>query len=176
MRLSYTERWMGVGLIAAVVVWSFYVLAVRPTAERVQTLKRVIPEKQHVLEQLRATSAQYRTLQSKLDGYKRRASSEAGNFEPLRFLESTTNRLHLTKKVASMKQEVLQLDSGYCEVIIEIRLETVTLKELVDLLLRIKSSEHALWTKNLYARKNSANPDLLDASIQVSALKLNKAM
>jgi len=95
-------------------------------------------------------------------------------FELPAFLESITTQLHLAEKVAAMKQELLQPDSNYCETVVEVKLENITLRQLVDFLLKIKSSNRFLRIKSLYTKKNTSNPDLLDTAIQVSALKLNE--
>jgi len=173
MQLTYRERWMTVGLIAFLALWALYALGVRPAAERLETLKRVIPEKRQVLDELRAKSAQYLAMQAQLDGFKQRALLESKDFEPLRFLESTVNQMSLAKQLSSMKQEVLQLDSSYCEVIVEIKLETITLKQLIELLLKVRTSSYPLRIRSLYTKKNTANPELLDTLIQISALKIS---
>ena len=171
MQLTYRERWMIVGTIVFLGLWAVYALGVRPAVERLQTLKRVIPEQQQVLEKLRVKSAQYLAMQDELDGYKQRALLEGKDFEPLRFLESTVNQMNLTKKLSSMKQEMLQLDSSYCEVIVEIKLQAVSLEQLVELLLKVRASSYPLRIRSLYTKKSSAEPELLDTLIQISALK-----
>ena len=65
-------------------------------------------------------------------------------------------------------------DSDYSEIIVEVGLENLTLEQLVRFLIEIKSSNHSLWIKTLYTKKNAADPRLLDTVIQVSTLKLNK--
>jgi uncharacterized membrane-anchored protein YjiN (DUF445 family) len=111
-----------------------------------------------------------------LDDYKRKAASEEKGFELLSFLESINDQLHLTEKVAAMKQEVLQIDSNYCEIIVEAELENITLQQLMDYLLKVKTSPNCLQVKSLYANKNPANPDLLDTTVQIAVLKLNNTL
>jgi predicted nuclease of restriction endonuclease-like (RecB) superfamily len=175
MRLTRRERSLAVGLIVLVICWVLFVFGIRPAAERIETLNRVIPEKQKELEELRTKSTQYLTLQAGLDDYKRKAASEEKGFELLSFLESINDQLHLAEKVVAMKQQVIQLDSSYCEIIVETEMENLTLKQLMDFLLKIKSSNHLLQIKSLYTKKNTANTNLLDSVIQVSTLKLNNA-
>jgi predicted nuclease of restriction endonuclease-like (RecB) superfamily len=152
-----------------------FAFGIRPAAERIETLNRVISEKQRALGELRTKSAQYLVLRASLDDYKRKATSEEKGFELLPFLESINKELHLAEKVAAMKQEILQIDSNYCEIIVETELENLTLKQLMEFLLKIKSSPHHLQIKSLYTKRNTANPNRLDTVIQISTLELNDA-
>jgi hypothetical protein len=175
MRLTHRERWLVVGLIVLAAVWVLFVFGIRPAAERIETLNRVIPEKQKELGVIREKSAQYLTLLAGLDDYKRKASSEEKGFELLPFLESLNEQLHLAQKVTAMKQEVLPIDSNYYQIIVETELQNLTFQQLIELLLKIKSSPHHLQIKSLYAKKNTANPNLLDSVIQISTLEINDA-
>jgi type II secretory pathway component PulM len=175
MRLTRRERWFVIGLIVLVAAWALFVFGISPAAERIETLNRVIPEKQRELGELRTKSAQYLALRAGLDDYKRKAASEEKGFELLPFLESLNDQLHLAEKVAAMKQEILQVDSSYCEIIVETELENLTFKQLMEFLLKIKSSTHHLQIKSLYTKKNTANPNSLDTVIQISTLELNDA-
>ncbi|HUW19182.1 MAG TPA: type II secretion system protein GspM [Sedimentisphaerales bacterium] len=173
MRLTRRERWLVFGLGAFITAWALYVLAVRPAVERIETLNRVIPEKQKQLQELRVKSAGYLAMRARLDSLKKEAASMEKGFELLSFLESVTKEHDLAKNVATMKQQVLQLDSQCSETIVEVKLENVTLKQLIEFLLETKSPRRFLRIKSLYAQKNSTNPNLLDAVIQISALKFN---
>jgi hypothetical protein len=175
MRLTHRERLLVVGLIVLAAVWALFVFGIGPVAERIETLNRVIPEKQREFEELRKKSAQYLALRAGLDDYKRKAASEEKGFELLPFLESLNDQLHLAEKVTAMKQEVLPIDSNYYQIIVETELQNLTFKQLMELLLKIKSSPHHLQIKSLYAKKNTANPNLLDTVIQISTLELNDA-
>ncbi|GAH97182.1 unnamed protein product, partial [marine sediment metagenome] len=94
------------------------------------------------------------------------ASQEKG-FELLPFLESLIREHGLAKKVATMKQQVLQLGPSHSETIVEVRLENLTLKQLVDFLRKVESSEVLAKTKSLYIKKNLTNPDLLDSVVEI---------
>jgi type II secretory pathway component PulM len=174
MRFTRRERALFFGLVLFVSAWSVFVFAVKPTVDRVETLGRVIPEKNKDLQQLRAKSAQYLALQARLDDLKRRAGLKETGFEPLSFLESTTRECGLTEKVTAMKQEVSQLDSNYCETVVQIEMKDLTFKQMVDFLLKINSSNHFLRIKSLYAKKNAGNQDLLDTVIRVSTVKASE--
>lgn len=176
IRLTHRERWLAVGLLFFIAAWALFAFSIRPATERIKTLNRIIPEKQRELDELRAKNAQYLALRAKLDDIKRKVASEKGGFELLTFLESITKKSDFAGKVATMKQETHQLDSNYHEISVETKLENLTLEQLIEFLLKIKSSEHFLWIKSFYTRKNATNPNLLDTVIQISTLKPSRIM
>jgi len=175
MPLTRRERWLIVGLISIITCWMLYALGISPAIEHAKTLNRVIPEKQRMLNEFRSKSTQYLALQTALGNLKSEAAFGEKEFKLLAFLESVTKECGLAGKVVTMKQQVLQLDSDYDEIIGEVKLENLMLEQLVDFLRRTTSSNHLLQTKSLYIRKSGTNPNLLDSVIQVSTLKSNKA-
>lgn len=175
IQLTYRQRWLVIGLTVFVTAWILFVLGIKPTLERIETLNRVVPENRKILENLRMKSKQYFDLQTILDDCKKGATIEEKEFELLAFMESITAELLLTKKVATMKQDVLQLDSNHREVIVEVKLESITFKQLIQFLLKIKSSNHFLRIRSLYTNKNTINSGLLDTTIQISTLMLKGA-
>ncbi len=171
IRLTNRERRLVIGLIIFVGLCALFIFGIRPVLERIETLARVIPEKQEELQELRVKSDEYLVLRTNLDDLEREIASEEKKFELLTFLEAIITELHLGKEVAAMKQETLQLNSNYCEVIVETKLENVTLKQLVEFILKTVDSNHLLQIKTLYVKKNTTSPYLLNAAIQISTLK-----
>jgi len=174
MRLTHRERWLVIGLIAFIGVCTSLVFGIRPAIERVETLSRVIPERQRELDELRARSEEYLVLRTSLDDLERKITSEEKQFELLTFLEAIITELHLGEKVATMKQETLLLNSKYYEIIVETKLENITLGQLVEFLLKTGDSDHLLQIKTLYAKKNATSPSSLNAVVQISTLKPSK--
>ncbi|MHC4572950.1 MAG: type II secretion system protein GspM [Planctomycetota bacterium] len=171
MRLTSRERRLAIALSAFVGAWVMFLLGVKPAVQRMRTLQRVIPEKQRTLEHLNSMSTQYLALRAALDDLDNGLASEE-EFELLAFLEFITRESGLAEKVATMKQEVYQSNSKYREITVEVKLEGLTLKELVEFLFATKSSEHFLRVKSLYAKKSAANTNVLDAVVEISAVKI----
>jgi len=173
VRLANRERYFVAGLAILIAAWLLFTRGIKPAFERIDTLNRVIPDGQKTVQALQEKSKQYLTLLAALNDYKAKAALQEKQFEPLAFLESMTKEAGWAKKVAAMKQDVLPLDANYHQIIVEIKMENLTLNELVEFLVKIKSSKRFLQVKSLYTKKNTANPDFLDAVIQISTLKLN---
>lgn len=170
IRLTNRERWLAGAVAVFILAYGFYALALRPAIQRVRTLKRVIPEKRQALADIKTKSDQYLSLENKLKDLRQRVAVAGQRFEPLAFLESLMTENGLTEKITSMKQQTSQMHPGYSQTIVEMKLQDIALQQLIDLLLAVKSSNHALWIKSLYAKKDTADSGALEATIQVSSL------
>ena len=172
IRLTRREKLLAVALAILVGGWSLFAFAVKPAIARTSTLRRVINEKQDELEKLRARSDEYISLGNNLGKVRSKVASQEKGFELLPFLESMIRENGLTKKMTTMKPRVLQLGAGHSETIVEIRLENLTLKQLVDFLRNVESSNALAKTKSLYIKKNLTNTETLDSVIEIHNPKL----
>jgi len=167
IRLTRREKLLAIALAILVVGLVLFTFAVKPAIERTETLRRVISEKQDELQKVRAGSSEYIFLRDNLDNLRTKVASQKKGFELLPFLESLIREHGLAKKVATMKQQVLQLGPSHSETIVEVRLENLTLKQLVDFLRKVESSKVLARTKSLYIKKNLTNTDLLDSVVEI---------
>ena len=166
-RLAPREKLLVKGLVIFAVIWSLYALAVKPAKERIETLNRVISEKQQELEQVRAISKKYVFLNKNLDNFQTQANSGQDVFRLLPFLESLINECGIEDNFDTMKRQVLPIDSNYSEIIVEVRLESLSIGQLVDFLGKIESSQTGVRIKSLYVKRNIANKNLLDSVIEI---------
>ncbi len=159
------------GITAIVLISLLYALAVRPALERTKTLKRVIPEKHKTLQALRTKSRQYLALQGGIDNLQINDTNSIDTTRLIAVLESITNKLNLKKNVEKMTQSTILIDSNYSEIVVQTKLNDITLEQLVQLLKETTQTHKFLRTKSLYIKTNKQNPNLLDSEIQISAIR-----
>jgi len=174
IRLTRREKLLAIALAILAGGLVLFTFAVKPAIERTETLRRVIFEKEDELQKLRAGSNEYIFLRDSLDNLRTKVASQEKGFELLPFLESLIREHGLAKKVATMKQQVLQLGPSHSETIVEVRLENLTLKQLVDFLRKVESSEVLARIKSLYIKKNLTNTDLLDSVVEIHNPRLTQ--
>ena len=174
IRLTRREKLLAIALAILTGGWGLFALAVKPALERTRTLRRVISEKQDELVKLRATSNEYISLRDNLDNVRTKVASQDKGFELLPFLETMIREHGLSKKVATMKQRVLQLGANHSETVVEVRFENLTLKQLVDFLRKVESSKVLARTKSLYIKKNLTNTEMLDSVVEIHHPKLTQ--
>ena len=175
IRLTRREKLLAGGLVILTAAWSIFTAGVKPALARIETLNRVISQKQQELENLRARSKEYIFLRNSFDNLRTKVASQQKTFELLPFLESLIEECGLAKNVSTMKQQVLPIDSNYSETIVEVRLESLSLDCLVNFLLRIESSHVLARTKSLYIKRNATNKDLLDSVVEIHNVKLTQS-
>jgi len=175
IRLTQREKLLVAALVIFVGASALFTFAVKPAIERIETLNRIVPEKQEELLKLRARSNEYILLRDNLDNLRTKMASQEKGFELLPFLESLIRELGLAKKVATMKQRVSELGPSYYETIVEIRLENLTFRQLVDFLWKVESSKVLAKIKTIYIKKNPADTDLLDSVVEIHNAKLTQS-
>ena len=174
IRLTRREKLSAVALAVLVGGLVLFTFVVKPAIERTETLRRVISEKQNELQKLRSRSNEYIFLRDSLDNLRTKAASQEEGFELLPFLESLIREHGLAKKVATMKQQILQLGPSHSETVVEVRLENLTLRQLVDFIRKVESSKILAKIKSLYIKKNVTNTDLLDSVVEIHNPKLTQ--
>ncbi|MHC4655846.1 MAG: type II secretion system protein GspM [Planctomycetota bacterium] len=174
IRLTRREKLLALALAFFAGACLLFAFVIKPALARTKTLRRVISEKQDELGKLRATSNEYIFLRDSLDNVRAKVASQEKGFELLPFLESLIREHGLAKKVATMKQQVLNLGPSHSETIVEVKLENLTLKQLVDFLRKVESSQVLAKTKSLYIKKNLTNTEMLDSVIEIRNPKLNQ--
>jgi type II secretory pathway component PulM len=174
IRLARREKLLAAGLVVFIVLWSLFTVAVKPALARIETLDRIIPEHQQELEKVRAISEKYILLSSRLNNLHTNISSQKETMELLPFLESLIEECGLAKNLDTMKRDVLQIDSNYSEIIVEVRLESLSLGELVDFLHKIESSQVRVRTKSIYIKRNMVNKNLLDSVVEIHNTKFSQ--
>jgi len=167
--ISLTRREKLLALVLAIFAAGclLFAFAIKPAMARTKTLRRVIHEKEDELEKLRARSNEYNSLRDSLNDIRAKVASQDKGFELLPFTESLIREHGLEKKVATMKQQVLNLGRSQSETIVEVKLENLTLKQLVDFLRKVESSQALLRIKSLYIKKNLTNTEMLDSVIEI---------
>ena len=174
IRLTRKEKFLAVALATFVALWSLFSFAVEPARERIETLNRLIPERQNELEKLCATSKEYVFLRDGLGQLRTKVASQQDNFELLPFLEGLVRQSGLEKKVASIKQNVLPLEPEYYQTIVEVRFQNLTLSQLVDFLCKVESSQLLVKTKTLHIKKSPTNAELLDPVVEIHNARLSR--
>jgi hypothetical protein len=169
MKIPTLRKKVLVIAIAVVAATAFFAYAVKPAIERTNTLKRILPEKQHALQQLQVKSRRYLAIQGRLAGLDQQELQS----DPLTALDTITAKSGTAGNVASMKKQSLPLDSKYNQTVAELRFENITLSQLVDFLFQAQSSTTPLQVKSLYIEKSRTNPNLLNCVLQIATLTAN---
>jgi len=170
MKLAAREKGLltAAAILAALVVG--YQIYLEPATERVNTLKRVIPERRNDLRQLRLKIREYESIQKELGRIRERVGSRDKEFKILSFLERAQKACGLAERVAYMKPATSFTNEDYMEKRVEIKVEGVTLEQVARFLFRVQSQESLVGIKELHIKKATGESSLLDVAVAVTTL------
>lgn len=143
---------------------------VRPAIGRVRTLRRVLTDKRQVLAELRAKSEEYNVISRELEKVRLEIQRQPEERKILSFVERIQKDCGLMQKVVYMKPSTMVVNDVYEETTIEIKLQSITLDQLIQFLLKIESSELTIGIRTLDIKRGVRDSNLLDTIIQLVSL------
>lgn len=164
------ERQMLAIMAGAVAIWLIYwiinVFLMNPLVRS----QNNVEARQRVLQKIMILQSDYRRIESEVNKLERMIrSGQRGNV--LSNLETMANQASIKDKIASMDPKSSPPNDLYKENVIEVRLKSVNLKQLVDYLYRIESSGQLLKIKRLRIKTRSDDAKLLDVNFRVSSFQ-----
>ncbi len=143
---------------------------VRPAIERVRTLRRVVSDKQQLLGELRAKSQMYKAVSRELEKIQLEMQRQPEGRKILSFVERIQKESGLMQKVVYMKPSTMTVNDIYERTTIEIKLQNITLDQLIRFLLKIESSELTIGIRTLEIKRGLTDSGLLDTTIQLVSI------
>lgn len=167
IRLSTREKWMlGGGSIIALFLIIFFFL-VDPALQRMAQLDNLIPRKERDLSELLVLKQEFQGVSKEIDAIERRLPLQS-SFSPLSFLEENAAKNKIKGNIAFIRPLAAQEHkSQYREVPVEVKVEKVTLSQIIPFLTALENSTNRLRIKRLSIKTRFANPDLMDVTFLV---------
>ncbi|MHC4536104.1 MAG: type II secretion system protein GspM [Planctomycetota bacterium] len=172
MNLTQREKQtVAAGAVLFGLIVAFQVF-VRPAIDQVRTLRRVVSDKQQLLGELRAKSEQYKAVSRELEKIRLELERKPEERKILSFVERIQKDSGLMQNVVYMKPSVMTVKDVYEQKTIEIKLQSITLDQLIQFLLKIESSEFTIGIRTLEIKRGLRGSGLLDTTIQLVSLSL----
>jgi type II secretory pathway component PulM len=147
-----------------------YFLMVNPMLERMKTTDRLILQKEEELNEMARLKKEYDQLQGRLKGIEVRLSQQPGNFSLLSYLEGTANSTQIRKNISSMRPQPSGTDNEHFrENSVEVRIENVSLFQVVEFLGAIERSPTYLRVKQVRLKTRYSDPNAMDATFLISS-------
>lgn len=155
---------LAIGAIFCIVAL-IYVALVAPYTSRIELLERKINAGQRQLEQVKAMEQEYTSLARQI---KRISSSDQDVSGLFSFVENQVQQVAGRDKLNSMRPIAPVRHGDLVEEGLEVKIERITLRQIVDLLQRLEQSKRPLRIKSLDLKVRFENKSLLDASLTIS--------
>ncbi len=166
--LAKRERyfvWIGACLIALFFIFQFIV---SPFFEKRDRLQREIVKQEQDLKDLTVLIAKYNTYRQNSGNIGRVLAGRREGFTLISFLERATGETRIDKEHIRYYKPSTSKGSGpYDELMVEMKLEGITVDQLVRYLHRIEHQDELVFVKRLSITDNKSEEGYLDSIIQV---------
>lgn len=150
------------GILAGVIV--LYAFVIAPLTADLSRKRDSIPKKEKDLVEMKALKTEYQSIQQQLQA----AQAAAVKRGPLLTeIENISKRSNLSGKIVSLKPQAGVQTAGFKESIVEVRLESVTLYDIVNYVFQLEKD--TLRIRKLQFKPRYDNPKLLNSTILISS-------
>ena len=170
-KLSVRERWLVLGAAVFVGLALLFAIIVNPLMDKKQRYIRMAQDKRQDLAQFSEFASEYRSLQASLAEIKKKVASDSSDMSLLAAMESSARKLGMADRIASMKPFTSELESGMVQSSVEMRVEKVDLKGLVQFIEAIETGPNMAVTTRLRIKTRFDDPALLDTTLLVTTLE-----
>lgn len=163
--LSTREKMiLGAGIVFCIAVLA-YMTIIAPYRSRMQLLDRKISASQSQLEQVNALQEEYRDLARQIKKVSSDQHDVSGLFS---FVENQVQQVAGRDKLSSMRPVAPVRHDNMVEEGLEVKIERISLRQVVDLLQRLDQSQRPLRVKGLDLKVRFENKSLFDTSLTIS--------
>ena len=167
MQLAKREKYL-IALAAVVIVFAVVIqFAVMPFFEKRERYKNNVTVKQENLQRMVALRQEYLLLQQDSDTLAQRLKSRPKNFTLFSFLEKAAGDAGVKNNIKSMKPSASTGKGPFKESLVEMKLERITLSQMVGYLKLIESPDNLVSIKRISIQSNKKETQFLDAILQV---------
>ena len=167
MKLAKRERLFVSLAVCAIVLFITLEFLVLPFFKERSRMKRGIIAKQVELRDVLEASAKLKALRSSSQGLEQSLMKREPRFALFSYLEQAAGTAKVKENIKSMKPSTSKGQGDYKESTVELRIEAVTLQQLVDYLYRIESPEKAVFIKRMSIQSNKIGKGYIDVILQV---------
>ena len=174
-RLEKREKYIllfGIFFVVGFIVLQAMVL---PYVEARQTMTRSLSRNESELVDIQLLRQEYLELKSRQGDIEKRLTARTPGFSLFSFLEEQAAATKVKNSVTYMKPTANEIDEGFNESIVEMKMERVTLDQLVAFLVKIESEEKIVSIQRISIQENGQEEGLLDTVLSIKTFELNRS-
>lgn len=164
---SQRERIMvsaGGAVIAAVLL---FLLLVDPLTASIDKLDRQARRKAKDSQELALVAQEYLAKQARMAKLEQRMPTPPAQFSLLAFMEEATTTAQIRDRIVGMQPQAPLVVQGYQETSVDLRLDGVTLPQILALLVAIEQAPYDVQVHHLQMKPKYDNPVNLDATLKI---------
>ena len=173
IRISRRDRLVLAVGAAFVLLFLVFQFAVFPLLDGRERLRRGIASRRAALAEMQTLQIRYRELHGKANSLQDQLEAREGDFSLFSFLEQKAAEAEVKKHIAYMKPSATADDGPFKEVLVEMKLQGITLQQLVDFLQLVESPAKIVALKRISIQENKKDKGTLNVIMQVVSLDRN---
>jgi len=170
MALTQKDRRTLIIGICALVLFLLMQFVLFPLLDKRKRLDRGISTKQKSLVEMQEMQARYLQLSRQSNTFEQRVSRRSTEFGLFAFLEKMAAEAKVKENIAYMKPSDAAGEGALQQIMVEMKLNAMNLKQLVAFLERVESPENIVELKRISIQENKKQAGTLDVIMQVITL------
>lgn len=173
IKLNKREKIAVAGAAAAIAIFLVLQILVFPLFEKNAQLSRTLITRQQEREQISLLQAEYLKTAEKAQAAQRHLKKRKQGFTLFSFLETLAGQTGVKTHIAYMRPTTTsQKDSPYRLSMVEMKLQEITMAQLLAYLHGIETSADMISIKRLSISKGEQKADLINTVFQVETLEM----
>jgi len=154
----------GGAMVAAALV---FLLIIDPLMATIDKLDRQAKRKAKDSQELALIAQEYVIKQARIAKLEQRMPSPPAQFSLLAFMEEATTATQIRDRIVGMQPQAPIVIQGYQETAVDLRLDGVSLPQLLALLVAIEQAPYDVRVHHLQMKPKYDNPVNLDATLKI---------
>lgn len=165
--LSKREKYYVIAGVSLIAVFLVFQLILFPFFDAKDRTRRSIQAKEQTLKEITALSSEYQALKANSGDIQTALKFRSKEFTLFSFLEKHAGRAGVKSNITYMKPSTSSDAGPYKEASVEMKLEKITLKQLVDYLYLVESRKDLVLVKRISVKQTKGSPEYLTALIHL---------
>lgn len=174
-RLEKREKFVllfGVCFVAGFIILQTMIL---PYMEARTSMMRSLSKNENELVEIQLLKQEYLELKSRQGDIEKRLAERTPGFSLFSFIEEQAAVTNVKERVTYMKPTANEIDEGFNESIVEMKMERLTLDQLVSFLSKIESEEKIVSIQRISIQENGQVQGLLDTVMSIKTFQVNRS-
>lgn len=159
-------------MIGGVVLLLFIVVqfVLFPLIDKRKRLARSIAVREREIVEMQSMQQKYGQLHEQSNGLEKQLKNRADGFSLFSFLEKMATQSAIKDHIAYMKPSSVTGEGMLRQIMVEMKLQSIGIQQLVDFLNHIESPENVVTIKRISIQENRKEKGTLDVLIQVISI------
>ena len=166
-KLEKREQRVVVAGAIILVCFALFYLTVSPLLQARQQTQKALIQKKEDIKKIRQLQEEYRQLQNQAVNIQNRLQKRSPSFTLFSFIEERATKAKVKQQINSMTPSTSEGEGPLQESRVDLKLEKISLQQLVDFLQQIESKDDVVAIKRISIQENSKEEGLLDVVMQI---------